>query len=154
MNILWSCNKLILQSVLSVGEVLLRNWWLKYFAAVACRSHFHQADSTASVLLSSSAMLRCILILVLALFIHTIVTTTWSPLDHQDAPANRPFTKANKWLYSSVCPFELLALFNAAFVEDFCFYAFRTVSYMSHQSVSEPSFPRLRKIMSGGTLGP
>ena len=49
--------------------------------------------------------------------------------------------------------FEPVALFNAEFVEDFCFYTSRTVSYMSHQSVSEPSFPWLGKIMSGGTLG-
>lgn len=46
---------------------------------------------------------------------------------------------------------KLMALLNAVFVE--CFYTSRTVAYMSHQSVSEPSFPRLRKIMSGGTQG-
>lgn len=34
---------------------------------------------------------------------------------------------------------------------NFCFYMWRPVVYMSHQSMSEPSFPQLPKIMSEGT---
>lgn len=69
-----------------------------------------------------------------------------------DAPAKGPSEKQNPIVPFSKF-FELVAFFKAAFVEDLCFYTFRTVAYMSHQSVSEPSFPQLRKIMSGGTLG-
>lgn len=34
---------------------------------------------------------------------------------------------------------------------NFCFYTWKPVIYMSHQSMPEPSFPQLPKIMSEGT---
>lgn len=68
-------------------------------------------------------------------------------------PCKSTLKKANLMSVPFSIFFKLEALFNAAFVEDFCFYTFRTEAYMSHQSVSEPSFSCLRKIMSGGTWG-
>lgn len=83
-----------------------------------------------------------------------LLLTAWCPSHHQKASARKtPFRKVTHVTLAFSVFSKRVAPFNAAFVAGVCFYTFRSVAYMSHQSVSEPFFPRLTKIMSSGTLG-
>lgn len=101
-----------------IKDLVIKTLWKQRHAAHI----FHRADSTASGVWSSSSVRRCLLFLVLSLFVHTAVTTAaHRVLQTTGCSWNRPFRKANCVTVPLGASFELVPLINAAFVGAFLF---------------------------------